>query len=60
MDSSIENMVKELIAKAKKDAIDIKVYSPPSSLHCTIKTPEQAAYFMFLLKAAESGKISGY
>ena len=58
IEDPVEKMVQELMAKAKRDGIEAKIPpSKPSSLHRLIKTREQAARFMFLLKAAEDGLI---
>ena len=53
MKNSVENSVKELTAKAMKEGKKTKASSSTSSLHSLMKTREQAARFMQLLKAAE-------
>jgi gamma-glutamyl:cysteine ligase YbdK (ATP-grasp superfamily) len=53
MKNSVENSVKELIAKAKKEAKKTKASSSRSSLHSLMKTRQQATRFMQLLKAVE-------
>ena len=53
MKNSVEKSVKELTAKAKKEAKKTKASTSRSSLHSLIKTRQQATRFMQLLKAAE-------
>ena len=56
MTKELENSVKELIERAKKEGIKSKGFSTRSSLHSLIKTREQAERFMLLLEHAMNKK----